>query len=166
MLLRMAKQLSIAKSSVLTHLQFACILLSIAHRTGAVKSTQHTQGIIVRELLRFAVNLYLAEGDCAENMQLLQLSLQNLMLLIKPNDRDSACNAFSNRRSVWRLSHRRCLARRPRPSRCQRRRIIGSYYWNGAEKRFSPRSDLATHARTGRSRLCHCSPCSHIPIFR
>ena len=74
-------------------MQFACILRTIAHRTGAIKSSQHTW--LHPALLRFAVNLHLAEGDCAENMQPMGAAARSAFSRIADQRSDHLSDAVS-----------------------------------------------------------------------
>ena len=79
-LVRMIKNLSMTKSFTHARLQLECILRTLAHRTGKIRSSQHSQDEILKYILRFNLHeQYTMDGDAT--VDLIQLSIQNLLLL-------------------------------------------------------------------------------------
>eukprot|EP01084_Bolivina_argentea_P139817 245921_1 len=79
-ILRMIKYLIESKSIIHTQLQLKCMLRTLAHRSGNIKSSKHTQDDIMKKLLKFHLKQQQLE-DNDLTIELLQLSIQNLLLL-------------------------------------------------------------------------------------
>eukprot|EP01083_Nonionella_stella_P020123 55781_1 len=104
-LLRMIKHLSGDATSTVTHseLQLKCILRTLAHRTGTVRCSQQTQDDILKCLLRF----HLAQQykhDSDHIIELVQLSIQNLLLLSPHNTQAIAIGFHETKWAITRIA--------------------------------------------------------------